>query len=75
MINFSDKIVKRRLIVGGVLTSILALCIAMTCYDPLAPIMALDDEVRAHACMSPTPNRPWPLRSAVPHITHTHPES
>lgn len=46
MIDFSDKIVKKRLITGGVLSSILALCIAMTCYDPLGPIMADDDPVR-----------------------------
>lgn len=73
MIDFSDKIVKRRLIVGSVLTSILALCIAMTCYDPLTPIMAVDDEVRAHAC--PQPPIDLGLWAALCHITHTHPES
>lgn len=45
MIDFKDKIVKKRIITGTVLATVLALGIAMTCYDPLGPIMADDNPV------------------------------
>lgn len=47
MIDFKDKIVKKRIITGTVLTAVLGLTIAMTCYDKQGPIMAVNDPVRA----------------------------
>ncbi len=54
MVDFKDKVVKKRIITGTVLTSILALCIAMTAYDPLDPIMAVDDPVSETVSLSVT---------------------
>lgn len=50
MIDFGNKIVKKRIITGTVLTGILGLCIAMTCYDPLGPIMAVNAPVSISDC-------------------------
>lgn len=59
MIDLSDKIVKKRIIVGVVLAAVVALAITTISYDPQGPIMAENDPaVIAYNADYPTEDAP-----------------